>query len=119
MSGHSDPNSVPHSKDQLGASAHPAPGWTTDTQLVREFDRPFNVGDAVRSAVTDAIERWSELSETPPLYNFIDTDRLNGLFKTKAIDDSGWLPSTEFQFQTCRVTVLYGPVIRVIIEREP
>lgn len=106
-------------KNRPGASAHRVSGWTTDTQLVREFDRPFNVADATRSAVADAIEQWSELSETPPMYNFVDTEKLNGLFKTKATDNSGWLPSAEFQFQSCRVTVLYGSVIRVIIERDP
>jgi len=70
-------------------------------------------------AVEDAIGQWPELSETPPLYKFVDTDNLNELFKAKATDDSGWLPSAEFQFQGCRVTVLYSSVIRVIIERDP
>jgi hypothetical protein len=96
-----------------------AAGWTTDTELVRVFDRPVNVGNAVISAVDEAIGQWSELAETPPLYNFVDTTRLDGLFKTKATDDSGWLPSAKFQFQSCRVTVLYGSSLRVIIKRDP
>jgi hypothetical protein len=95
------------------------PGWTTDTELIREFHRPADVTDAVVSTVGEAVEEWPELSETPPLYHFVDAERLDGLFKTRATDDSGWLPSTAFQFQGCRVTVLYGPTIRVIMERDP
>ncbi|MFB6168168.1 MAG: HalOD1 output domain-containing protein [Haloferacaceae archaeon] len=77
----------------------------------------MNVVDAVGAAVTDAIQQWPELSETPPLYQFVDVEKLDGLFKPKATDDSGWLPSAEFRFQGCRVTVLYGSSIRVIIRR--
>jgi hypothetical protein len=94
-------------------------GWSTDTELVRKFDRPINIVDAVCSTVDEAIQQWSELSETPPLYQFVNVENLDGLFKTKATDSSGWLPSAEFQFQSCRVTLLYSSSIRVIIERDP
>lgn len=95
------------------------PGWSTESELVREFDRPANVSDAVTSTVTEAIDKWEDLSSTPPLWEFVDTNKLDGLFKTKATDDSGWLPSAEFQFQGCRVTVLYGSTINIIVERDP
>lgn len=93
-------------------------GWETDTKLVRRFDRPVNVVDAVVSTVSEAVEAWPGLSETPPLYQFVDVDNLDGLFKTKATDDSRWLPSAAFRFQGCRVTVLYGRCIRVMIEQD-
>ena len=93
-------------------------GWETDTKLVRQFDRPVSVVDAVVSTVSEAIEAWPGLSETPPLYQFVDAQKLDGLFKTKATDDSGWLPSAVFRFQGCRVTVLYGRCIRVMIEQD-
>ncbi|WP_394338288.1 HalOD1 output domain-containing protein [Halorubrum sp. Hd13] len=68
--------------------------------------------------IDEAISQWPELSETPPLYQFVDAERLNGLFKTKAVDNHGWAPSVEFQFQGCRVTLLYSSSVRVIIERD-
>jgi hypothetical protein len=106
-------------RDQEGTDGHRASGWTTETELVREFDRSVNIVDAVSSTVDEAIGRWSELSETPPLHEFVDVENLNGLFKPKATDDCGWLPSAKFQFQSCRVTLLYGSSIRVIAERDP
>jgi hypothetical protein len=99
--------------DRRGAS-----GWTTDTELVREFERPVNVVDAVSSTVEDAIGQWPELSQTPPLYQFVEVENLDGLFNTKSTGDSKRLPSAEFQFQSSRVTLLYGLSIRVIIERD-
>lgn len=96
-----------------------ASGWMTDAELTREFTRPVTVSDAVISAVMDAIEKWPELSETPPLYAFVDVENLDGLFKEKATTDHGWLPSAMFRFQGCRITILYGETIRVIIERDP
>jgi len=104
------------SKSQEFASDR-AQGWETDTKLVREFSRPVNVVDAVTMTVSEVTERFSELSETPPLAQFVDVSKLDGLFKTKATDDSGWLPSAVFRFQECRVTVLYGRIVRVIVER--
>ncbi len=97
----------------------PASGWTTETELVREFDRPVNVAEAVILSVTEAIDEWPELSETPPLYHFVDTDNLKGLFKSKATDGGSWLPAATFQFQSCRVRVLYGSTVRIIIKRDP
>lgn len=94
-------------------------GWATDTQLIREFARPTNVSDAVLLTVSEAIEKWSDLSDTPPLLHYVDIEKLDGLFKTEATDGSGWLPSAAFEFQGCRVTVLYGSTIRVIVEHEP
>lgn len=93
-------------------------GWETDTKLVREFARPVSVVDAVTATVSEAVETWPELSETPPLYEFVDVEKLDGLFKTRATDDTRWLPSAAFRFQGCRVTVMYGRSIRVMIERE-
>lgn len=95
-------------------------GWCTDTELVRVFDRPVDVVDAVVSSVAEAIERWPELSETPPLADFVDVAKLDGLFETKAVASSGNCPcpSAEFQFQDCRVTVLYGRTLRIIVSRD-
>lgn len=98
---------------------HGASRWTTDTELVREFDRPVDVADAVTLTVVEAMEEWPELSETPPLDHFVDAEQLDGLFRAKATDVSGWLPSVKFQFQSCRVTLLYGSSIRMIVERDP
>lgn len=93
-----------------------AQGWETDTTLVREFARPVSVVDAVTSTVAEAAEAFPGFSETPQLDQFVDVSKLDGLFKTRATD-SNWLPSAVFRFQECRVTVLYGRSIRVMIER--
>lgn len=94
------------------------PGWTSDSELVREFARPVAVADAVVSTVYEAINKWPDLSNTPPLYDFVDVERLDGLFRSKAVDSSRWAPSVEFRFQSCQVTVLYGREIRVIVQRD-
>ncbi|ELZ44180.1 hypothetical protein C464_15145 [Halorubrum coriense DSM 10284] len=86
---------------------------------MREFGQAADIGDAVCLTVDEAVATWSELSETPSLLRFVDVDSLDGLFKAKATDNNGWLPSTNFQFQSCRVTLLYGASIRVIVDREP
>lgn len=112
-------NYVVYMSKQQSIQQTKTPGFTTESELVRVFDRPTNVSDAVTSTVTEAVDKWSELSSAPPLWEFVDTNKLDGLFKTKATDDSGWLPSAEFQFQGCRVTVLYGSSINVIVERNP
>ncbi|WP_299269334.1 HalOD1 output domain-containing protein [Halorientalis sp.] len=115
-----DDSGVRKSPNEPGTGAtHNASGWETATDLVREYDRPVSVGDAVHAAVIDAAEAWPEVSDEPPLQHFVDIERLDGLFKTKATDDSGWLPSVSFRFQGCQINVLYGAVIRVIIDREP
>lgn len=92
-------------------------GWTTDTELVREFDRPALVSDAVIQTITDAIEAWPELSDSPSVFEFVDADKLDGLFKTRAVDDAGHVPSLEFRFQRALVTVMYASRVRVIVER--
>jgi hypothetical protein len=117
MSKHRGPNPPPPAGEQTDHV--PASGWTTETELVREFDRPVNVAEAVILSVTEAIDEWPELSETPPLYHFVNTDNLNGLFKSKATDGSNWLPAATFRFQSCQVRVLYGSTVRVIIRRDP
>ncbi len=94
-------------------------GWTTDTELVREFGRPVNVADAVSFTVDEATDKWAELSETPPLYHFVDAERLDGLFETNPTDDTGFLPSARFNFQGCRIEVLYGERVRVVVRRDP
>ncbi|ERH10024.1 MAG: hypothetical protein J07HX64_01791 [halophilic archaeon J07HX64] len=97
---------------------HLVAAWSTKTELVREFDRPADVVDAVSRTADEAVRRWSELSETPSLSQFVDIDGLDGLFKPKATDHAEWIPSVEFQFQSCRVTLLYGSSIRIIVERD-
>lgn len=99
-------------------NAQGASGWETESELVRTYDRPATISDAVTSTVMDAVRQWPELSETPPLYQFVDVEHLDGLFKTKATDDSGWIPSVEFPFQSCRVTVMCGSSVRVIVKRD-
>ena len=118
MSSYRDAAAEPDTKSQRETHTPEAAGWTTDAELVREFDRPVNVADAVSSTVAEAIGQWPEVSETPPLYRFVDVEKLNGLFKTNATDDSSLLPSAKFRFQGCQVTVLYGSSILVIIRRE-
>ncbi len=93
-------------------------GWTSDTEVVREFDRPVSMVDAVTSTVGTATETWSELSEDPPLFEFIDVENLDGLFRSEAAR-GGWPSSVEFEFQGCAVTILYGRTVRVVIERDP
>ena len=117
MSSHRDSTAEPDPRRQRGAHADEAAGWTTEAELVREFDRPVDVTDAVTSTVTEAIERWPELAETPPLYRFVDVEKLDGSFKTNTTDDSSLLPSVKFRFQGCQVTLLYGSSILVIIQR--
>lgn len=106
-------------RDQQETEGHSTPRLTTERVLVREFDRSVDTVPAVCLTVEEAIERWSELAETPTLYQFVDVENLDGLFKTAATDDNRLIPSTEFPFQTCWVTVLYGSSLRVIIERKP
>lgn len=107
-----------HADERSEADERSVSGWVTETKLVRTYDRPVDAATVVTSAVGEAIQQWPELSEAPPLYQFVDVDNLGALFKRKA-EDSGWLPSAEFQFQSCRVTVLYGSSLRVIINRNP
>lgn len=106
-------------QEQSEGNTHSVSGWATDTKLVRTYERPADAATAVTSTISKAIQQWPELSDTPPLYEFVDVDKLDGLYGTKATDDSGWLPSAEFQFQSCRVTVLYGSSLRVIVNRDP
>lgn len=96
-----------------------ADGWTTDTELVREFDRPALVSDALIESLMDAVDAWPELRDTPPVAEFVDADKLDGLFKTRAVDDASHVPSLEFRFQQALVTVMYGSRLRVIVERGP
>jgi hypothetical protein len=104
---------------QGNAGLNCSSGWATETELVRTFDRPTDIADAIILTVAEAIQQWPTLSATPPLYQFVDVEQLDGLFKTKAVDDSSWIPSVEFQFQGGRVTVLYGSSIHVIVDRNP
>jgi hypothetical protein len=92
-------------------------GWTTDTKLVREFDRPVVVSDAVVESLVEAMESWPELRDTLPVAEFVDAEKLDGLFKTRAVDDTGHVPSLEFRFQQALVTVMYASRVRVIVER--
>lgn len=101
------------------ADASTFTGWSTETELVREFDASTNVSDAVAVAVTDAINEWPMVSESPPLAEFVEVENLDGLFGHESRNSADWLPSVTFQFQGCRVTALYGSKLRVLIERDP
>ncbi|MFB6252360.1 MAG: hypothetical protein ABEI27_11880 [Halobellus sp.] len=94
-----------------------ARGWSTDEKFIREFDRPVGIEQALVSTVTEATQEWSELSATPPLEEFVDAERLEGLIKTKSLDTTDSLPLIQFPFQSCQVTVLYGLTVRILIER--
>lgn len=119
MSNDRDAGTGARARGQSEANTHSVSGWATDTKLVRTYERPADAAAAVTSTIAKAVKQWPELSDTPPLYEFVDVDKLDGLYGTKATDDSGWLPSAEFQFQSCRVTVLYGSSLRVIVNRDP
>jgi len=93
-------------------------GWSTDSQIVREFDRPVRVSDAVIETLMQAVEDWPELSRSPPVFEFVDADKLDGLFKTRAVEETSHMPSVEFPFQGALVTILYGSTVRVIVERD-
>jgi len=93
-------------------------GWSTDSQIVREFDRPVRVSDAVIETLMEAVEDWPELSRSPPVFEFVDADKLDGLFKTRTVEETSYMPSVEFLFQDALVTVLYGSTVRVIVERD-
>jgi hypothetical protein len=92
--------------------------WSTDTQLVKGFERPVVVSEAVLNTLMEAVDHWPELSRSPPVFEFVDVDKLDGLFKTRAVEETGHLPSVEFLFQDALVTVLYGSTVRVIVERD-
>jgi hypothetical protein len=92
-------------------------GWATQETLVREFVRPTHVPDAVHETIADAIEAWPQLSEAPPLAAFVDVEKLDGLVTQRAVEDVREVPSVRFPFQRCRVTILYGSLLRVIVER--
>jgi len=70
--------------------------WSTDTQLVHGFERPVVVSEAVLSTLMEAVDHWPELSRSPPVFEFVDVDKLDGLFKTRAVEETGHLPSVEF-----------------------
>jgi hypothetical protein len=91
--------------------------WSTNTHVVREFDRSVRVSDAVMETLMEAVEEWPELSRSPTVFEFVDTDNLDGLFKTRAVDESH-TPSVEFLFQGALVTVMYASTVRVIVERD-
>ena len=93
-------------------------GWSTDSQIVREFDRPVRVSGAVIETLIEAVEDWPELSRSPPVFEFVDADKLDGLFKTRTVEETSYMPSVEFLFQDALVTVLYGSTVRVIVERD-
>lgn len=107
-----------HTGDQGETTTQSESGWATDTELVRTYERPVDTAAAVTSVTKKAIQQWRELSETPPLYQFVEVEDLDGLVKKRATNDSGRIPSVEFHFQSCRVTVLYGSLLRVIINRD-
>ncbi|GGJ04248.1 hypothetical protein GCM10008995_12550 [Halobellus salinus] len=85
---------------------------------MREFDRPVRVSDAVIETLIEAVNDWPDLSESPPVFEFVDVDKLDGLFKTRAVEKTSHMPSVEFLFQDALVTVLYGSAVRVIVERD-
>ncbi|RJX50560.1 hypothetical protein DP106_04645 [Halonotius pteroides] len=66
----------------------------------------------------EAVEDWPDLNRSPPVFEFVDADKLDGLFKTRAVDETSHMPSVEFLFQHALVTVLYGSTVRVIVERD-
>ena len=68
-------------------------GWSTDSQIVREFDRPVRVSEAVIETLIEAVEDWPELSRSPPVFEFVDTDNLDGLFKACTVEETSHLPS--------------------------
>ena len=93
-------------------------GWSTDSQIVREFDTPVRVSDAVIETLIEAVEDWPELSRSPPVFEFVDADKLDGLFKTRTVEETSHMPSVEFLFQDVLVTVMYASTVRVIVERD-
>lgn len=100
---------------------HPEPTperWSTDSLVMREFGRPVCVSDAVIETITEAVEKWPELTDSPAVFEFVDADKLDDLFKKRAVDDASHIPSVEFRFQDAMVTVLYGSTVRVIVEQD-
>jgi len=93
-------------------------GWSTDSLIVREFDRPVCVSEAVTETLMQAVEDWPDLSRSPPVFEFVDVDKLDGLFKTRAVDETSHMPSVEFLFQDALVTVMYASTVRVVVERD-
>ncbi len=106
------------SGEQADTDADGSYGWKTEEELVKTFDRPVNVQDAVGMTVIEAVKEWPELSDTPPLTEFVDVEYLDDLFRTAGADARRRLPSVSFYFQGCQVMVLYGSAVRVIIERD-
>lgn len=92
-------------------------GWSTDSQILRVFERPVCVSDAVIETIVQAIEKWPELSRSPPVFEFVDADKLDGLFEARVIDNPSHIPSVEFVFQGALVRVMYTATVRVIVER--
>lgn len=93
-------------------------GWSTDSQIVREFDRHARVSDAVTETLMKAVEDWPELSRSPPVFEFVDADKLDGLFKTRAVAETSHIPFVEFLFQDTLVTVIYASTVCVTVERD-
>jgi hypothetical protein len=93
-------------------------GWGAYTIIEREFDKSVRVSDAVLETIMKAVEDWPELDQSPPVYEFVAVDKLDGLFETRAAGDTSRIPSVEFPFQDAHVTVLYGSTVRVIVDRD-
>jgi len=93
-------------------------GLSTDSLVIREFDRPVCVSEAVIETLMKAVEDWPDLSRSPPVFEFVDADKLDGLFKTRAVEETSHVPSVEFLFQDALVTVMYASTVRVIVERD-
>jgi len=52
------------------------------------------------------------------VFEFVDADKLDGLFKTRTVEETSHMPSVEFLFQDALVTVMYASTVRVIVERD-
>jgi hypothetical protein len=76
------------------------------------------VSEAVIETLTEAVEDWPELSKSPPVSEFVDADSLDGLFKSRALEETTHIPSVEFLFQGTVVTVMYASTVRIIVERD-
>lgn len=86
-------------------------------QRHREFDRSIPGSDAVALTVTEAIDRWPELTDRSVLGEVIALSQLDGLFERSPTGSESPRPTVEFQFQHCDVPVCYGRAVSGTIDR--
>jgi hypothetical protein len=93
-------------------------GWATDNQILREFDRPVTVSEALLATLLEAVDTWPELDEMPPMTKLANLDIINMLAEDWMPGDRKEFRSIEFKSGGLVVNIIYGATsVRILIKR--